>query len=104
MKSCERRGAEMKSTVESNMPSTKLSELAINGGTPIRSTPLPLEFPGVHHMGEEEIDAAVSVLRARSPFRYYGVDLLGEVEAFESEFAKFLGIDYRSEEHTSELQ
>jgi 8-amino-3,8-dideoxy-alpha-D-manno-octulosonate transaminase len=45
-------------------------------------------------MDDEEIEAAVRVLRSRSPFRYYGVDLQGEVEAFESEFAKFLGIDY----------
>jgi 8-amino-3,8-dideoxy-alpha-D-manno-octulosonate transaminase len=71
-----------------------MSELAINGGSPIRSTPLPLEFPGVHHMDDEEIEAAVRVLRSRSPFRYYGVDLQGEVEAFEAEFATFLGIDY----------
>jgi 8-amino-3,8-dideoxy-alpha-D-manno-octulosonate transaminase len=71
-----------------------MSDLAINGGSPIRSTPLPLEFPGVHHMDDEEIEAAVRVLRSRSPFRYYGVDLQGEVEAFEAEFARFLGIDY----------
>jgi 8-amino-3,8-dideoxy-alpha-D-manno-octulosonate transaminase len=45
-------------------------------------------------MDEEEIDAAVRVLRSRSPFRYYGVELQGEVEAFEREFAQFLGIDH----------
>jgi dTDP-4-amino-4,6-dideoxygalactose transaminase len=82
----------MKSNVESNAPG--MSDLAINGGCPIRSTPLPLEFPGVHHMDDEEIEAAVRVLRSRSPFRYYGVDLQGEVEAFEAEFAGFLGIDH----------
>ncbi len=80
--------------VESDTPETRPSDLAINGGAPVRSTPLPLEFPGVHHMGEEEIEAALRVLRSRSPFRYYGVDLQGEVEAFESEFAEFLGIDH----------
>ena len=79
--------------VDSNPPAIS-SELALNGGSPVRSTPLPLEFPGVHHMDNEEIDAAVRVLRSRSPFRYYGVDLQGEVEAFEAEFARFLGIDY----------
>ena len=46
------------------------AKLAIHGGTPVRTKPLPLEFPGVHHMGEEEIDAVVRVLRSRSPFRY----------------------------------
>ncbi len=60
--------------------------------TPVRTKPLPLEFPGVHHMDEEEVQAAVRVLRARSPFRYYGVDLQKEVETFETEFAKFIGI------------
>ena len=82
----------MNTNLKSNTP--KASDLAINGGTPVRSKPLPLEFPGVHHMDEEEIDAAVRVLRSRSPFRYYGVELQGEVEAFEREFTSFLGIDY----------
>ena len=70
------------------------AKLAIHGGTPVRTKPLPLEFPGVHHMGEEEIDAVVRVLRSRSPFRYYGIDLLGEVEGFEADFAAFLGIPH----------
>lgn len=70
------------------------SSLAINGGPPVRREPLPLEFPGIHHMGQEEIDAAVRVLKSRSPFRYYGIDLQGEVQAFEEEFASFLGVTY----------
>jgi dTDP-4-amino-4,6-dideoxygalactose transaminase len=69
-------------------------DLAIHGGEPVRTEPLPLEFPGIHHMGEEEIEAAVRVLRSRSPFRYYGLDLQGEVESFEREFAEFLGVPY----------
>ena len=69
-------------------------KLAIHGGIPVRTAPLPLEFPGIHYMDEEEIDAAVRVLRSRSPFRYYGVDLQGEVEAFETEFAAFLGVSH----------
>ncbi|MCW5982119.1 MAG: DegT/DnrJ/EryC1/StrS family aminotransferase [Bryobacteraceae bacterium] len=64
------------------------------GGAPARSEPLPLEFPGIHHMDEEEIDAATRVLKARSPFRYYGIDLQGEVAAFEGEFAGFLGVPH----------
>ena len=65
--------------------------LAIDEGTPVRSEPLPLEFPGVHYMDNEEVDAVVRLLRSRSLFRYYGVDLQKEVEAFEAEFASFLG-------------
>ena len=73
---------------------SELATLALHGGTPVRTTPLPLEFPGVHHMGEEEIEAATRVLRSRSPFRFYGVDLQGEVEAFEREFAAFEGVSH----------
>lgn len=66
----------------------------IEPSKPLRTEPLPLEFPGVHHMGEEEVEAAVRVLRSRSLFRYYGVDLQKEVDAFESEFARFLGVSH----------
>ena len=62
--------------------------------TPARIQPLPLEFPGVHHMGQEEIDAAVRVLTSRSLFRYYGIDLQNEVEAFEEEYSAFLGVKH----------
>lgn len=31
------------------------SRLAMDGGTPVRTAPLPLEFPGVHHMGADEV-------------------------------------------------
>ena len=68
--------------------------LAIDGGTPVRTEPLPLEFPGVHHMGAEEVEAAARVVRSRSLFRYYGVDLQKEVETFESEFAQFLDVSH----------
>ena len=66
--------------------------LAIHGGTPVRAEPLPLEFPGVHHMGEEEEEAVLRVVRSRSLFRYYGLDLRREAAAFESEMAAFLGV------------
>jgi dTDP-4-amino-4,6-dideoxygalactose transaminase len=68
--------------------------LAIDGGTPVRSEPLPLEFPGVHHMDDEEVEAAIKVLKSRSFFRYYGVDLQKEVEQFEEEFAQNLGVKH----------
>jgi 8-amino-3,8-dideoxy-alpha-D-manno-octulosonate transaminase len=45
-------------------------------------------------MDEEEVKAAVRVIRARSPFRYYGVNLCEEVEQFEKEFATHLGLPY----------
>jgi dTDP-4-amino-4,6-dideoxygalactose transaminase len=67
---------------------------AIQGGAPARTKPLPLEFPGVFGMGADEIKAATAVLRAQSPFRYYGLKLLKETERFEAEFARFTGTRY----------
>ena len=66
--------------------------LAIDAGSPVRTEPLPLEFPGVHYMDEEEVEAVVRLLRSRSLFRYYGVALQKEVETFEAEFAHHLGV------------
>lgn len=68
--------------------------LAIDGGRPVRTEPLPLEFPGVHHMGQQETEAALRVLRSRSLFRFYGLDLQEEVSSFESEFARWLGVSH----------
>ena len=70
------------------------NKLAIHGGAPARTKPLPLEFPGVFGMGAAEIKAATAVLRAKSPFRYYGLDLQKETERFETEFARFIGTRY----------
>jgi 8-amino-3,8-dideoxy-alpha-D-manno-octulosonate transaminase len=79
---------------KSERPSTQVlnAKLAIDNGAPVRTEPLPLEFPGVHFMDEEEVEAVVRLLRSRSLFRYYGVALQKEVEAFEAEFAKVLGV------------
>jgi dTDP-4-amino-4,6-dideoxygalactose transaminase len=69
-------------------------KLAIDGGTPVRTRPLPLEFPGCHYMDEREVEAAARVLRAQSPFRFYGLNLGREVDQFEAEFARFIGTEY----------
>ncbi len=71
-----------------------LGQLAIRGGTPVRTTPLPLEFPGMHYLDDAELEAVVRVLKSRSLFRYYGIDLQGEVDAFENEFAEFIGVQH----------
>lgn len=52
-----------------------------------RKQPLPFEFPGANWYGREEEEAALRVIRAKSPFRYYGPDCLHEVDRFEEEFA-----------------
>ena len=78
-------------TLQNKRDTIELEPLAINGGTPVRTEPLPLEFPGMHYLDEAEIEAVVRVLKSRSLFRYYGIDLQGEVSAFEREFAEFIG-------------
>ncbi len=45
-------------------------------------------------MGDEELEAANRIIRSRSLFRYYGANPQGEVSAFETEFAQFLGVEY----------
>ncbi len=70
----------------------RFKALAIHGGSPVRTLPLPLEFPGVHFMDQEEEDAVLRVIRSRSPFRFYGMDLRHEAAGFEREFAEFLGV------------
>ncbi|MGH2686724.1 MAG: DegT/DnrJ/EryC1/StrS family aminotransferase, partial [Actinomycetota bacterium] len=64
--------------------------LAIDGGAPVRSTPLRVS-KGSALLGEEERAAALEVLESRSLFRYYGSRLLGRVAGFESELASALG-------------
>ncbi len=83
-----------KDTVAVHDPQSEQQKLAIEGGKPVRTEPLPLEFPGVHHMGDEEVEAAVRLLHSRSLFRYYGVDPQKQVGALESEFAQFLGASH----------
>jgi 8-amino-3,8-dideoxy-alpha-D-manno-octulosonate transaminase len=63
-------------------------------GGPVRREPLPLEFPGVHYIDEQELEAVTRVVRSRSLFRYYGVDLQKEAENFEREFAAFAGVKH----------
>jgi 8-amino-3,8-dideoxy-alpha-D-manno-octulosonate transaminase len=51
---------------------------------------LPREFPGGTRFGVEEEEAVLRVVRARSPFRYYGEACGFEVAALEDQFARHL--------------
>lgn len=55
---------------------------------------LPQEWPGIHYFGEEEVEAVTRVIRAQSPFRFYGPDFQHETEQFEQEYAKYIGVKY----------
>lgn len=45
-------------------------------------------------MDEQEVEAVTRVLRARSTFRYYGLDPQRETETFEAEFARLIGVQH----------
>jgi len=55
---------------------------------------LPQEWPGVHYYGEEEVEAVTRVIRAQSPFRFYGPNFQNETGQFEQEFAKYIGVKH----------
>jgi len=70
------------------------NRLAIEGGTPIRSKPLPWELPGAYFIGEEEKQLVNQVIDARSPFRFYGLDAQGMVDQLEAEWCSTFGHKY----------
>jgi 8-amino-3,8-dideoxy-alpha-D-manno-octulosonate transaminase len=51
-------------------------------------------FPGARLIGEEELAEVTEVIRARSPYRFYGTDLRRKVEALENALSQ-----YTSREH-----
>jgi 8-amino-3,8-dideoxy-alpha-D-manno-octulosonate transaminase len=67
------------------------NRLAIEGGTPVRSEPLPWEFPGGNRIGQEELELVTRVVSARSPFRFYGSDRQGMVDSLEREWCQAFG-------------
>jgi len=58
----------------------------------IRRRALAYEFPGANFYDREEEAAALRVVRAKSPFRYYGPKCGYEVDKLENEFAKQVGV------------
>ena len=65
-------------------------KLALDGGTAVRTEPLPAGR-GLALFGDEERTAALEVIESRSLFRYYGPDLLRKAEAFEHALCEFVG-------------
>ncbi len=60
----------------------------------MRTKCLPFEFPGVNWFDRQEEQAALRVIRAKSPFRYYGPKCGFEVDHLEQEFAKAMGVKH----------
>ena len=66
--------------------------LAIDGGTPVVSEPLPTGVSGPSVIGDEEIAAVTEVLRSQELFRYPKEQ--SEAARFEEEVAEYLGVEY----------
>jgi dTDP-4-amino-4,6-dideoxygalactose transaminase len=73
---------------------TKRAALAIDGGTPIRTKPLPPESPGIHYFDDLEIELVSRVIRAKSPFRFYGPNVQHMCDQLEAEFRKRYGVKH----------
>jgi 8-amino-3,8-dideoxy-alpha-D-manno-octulosonate transaminase len=71
-----------------------VTKLAIEGGKPVRTKPFPHVYPGAAVYGAEEIKEALDVIKAQSPFRFYGKAVPGKTDAFEKLFAKKTGSKY----------
>lgn len=74
--------------------SPRNDKLAVKEGKPVRTQPWPPMYPGGMLYGVEEIAAATEVIKAKSPYRHYGVDVRKKVDQFEFEYAKYLGVRY----------
>lgn len=69
-------------------------KLAMDGGTPVRTTPLPSTYMGASVMGEEEMELLREVVEKGLPFRAYGDGSPHMVNDFEKEARKYFGVKY----------
>ena len=67
-------------------------QLAVNGGAPAITSPLPPMFPGGLRIGAEEEQAVLDVIRSKRLFRYYGPQAGASiVDQLEEAFARRMG-------------
>jgi len=76
------------------MAGARAPELAIHGGSPVRSTPLTTQGEGANFIGEEERSEVCDALETRSLFRFGGFTTPKKASTLEEEFARFLGVKY----------
>jgi 8-amino-3,8-dideoxy-alpha-D-manno-octulosonate transaminase len=67
--------------------------LAIDGGTPVRTSYPPLG-KGAAVLGDDERAAVLEVLESKSLFRYYGTNFLGRTAAFEADVVARLDVGH----------
>jgi 8-amino-3,8-dideoxy-alpha-D-manno-octulosonate transaminase len=71
-----------------------MEKLALYGGQPARSKPLPPVFRGALVYGGEEEGHAGEIIRAQSPFRYYGPNIQHAVQKLEDMMTETLQVPY----------
>ena len=76
--------------VAATAASANAPKLAVEGGNPVRETPLHADFWGTSFYGDEETRELTDVVKLRSPFRWYGPgkEPPAKVATFEREFAR----------------
>lgn len=74
-------------TAAATPPPPPPAKPAIEGGTPVRATPLKAGYWGTQFYDDKERAEILDVLEARAPFRWYGPQKPGKVLQFEKEFA-----------------
>ena len=67
---------------------------AILGGKPVREGKIEVHGIGVSLYDYNEIANVKAVIEEKSPFRYYGPNVLGMAERFEQLFANYIGVKY----------
>ena len=69
-------------------------DLAVEGGKPVRATPLTTHFEGANFIDDKEEAQVVEAVKSRSLFRFYGFENPTKTRDFELNFAKFIGTKY----------
>jgi 8-amino-3,8-dideoxy-alpha-D-manno-octulosonate transaminase len=84
-------GAAVAATAAGNTP-----KLAVEGGAPVRETPLQADFWGTAFYGDDETRELTDVVKTRRPFRWYGPgkEPPQKVAAFEKAFAQRMQTRY----------
>lgn len=68
--------------------------IALEGGKPVRKSPLPYQTVGAGLIGQEEIKLVTEVLKTKTLFRHYGPTTPHMVDDFEKEARKNIGAQY----------
>lgn len=69
-------------------------QLAMDGGTPVRTEPLPKPYLGASVIGDDELMLLREVVETKAPFRAYGMNPPHMVDDFEKELRAYFGVNH----------